>query len=474
MLLDKILLKNNIRWLKDYEIKNLKLINEKVLLETIIGKILILINYFVVRKLVNTTGGEFLPNYNTEGPKYIVLLTWVVFSIIVAISLIQIVLKCRIYNKSNMEEYEKKFYKIKVFDRFIKLVIYVILYMIFYQIIFQLTMKGIDIKTTILVWVIILNLIITIYLYTSLLKNKLIIRNLNLILDKTIKYLKEDNNNKVIELLDNNKDNYVVFNGLEFNILKKSIYEIISMSKDIEDKEAISNINKIDLITNISHDLRTPLTSVLNYVDFLSQEEVDSESKKEYLDILERKTNRISVLLKDLKDSIIANSNTINLEIKEIDIKEVLDQALLEAKERLIEKNLNINIKLYVNSKEVDIKDERKLIITGDYNKILRIYQNLISNIIKYSLSSSDVFIVIEYDENKVNKRSNIIFINNIKEKINIDAEKLVGRFIRGDISRSTEGSGLGLDIAKGLTESQGGEFNIEIKEDRFIVSVIL
>lgn len=474
MILDKKILKNNIRWLKDYEIKNLKLINEKVLLETIIGKILILINYFVVRKLVNTTGGEFLPNYTTEGPKYIVLLTWVVFSIIVAISLIQIVLKCRIYNKSNMEEYEKKFYKIKVFDRFIKLVIYVILYMIFYQIIFQLTMTGIDIKTTILVWIIILNLIITIYLYTSLLKNKLIIRNLNIVLDKTIKYLEEDNNKKVIELLDNNKDNYVLFNGLEFNILKKSIYEIISMSKDIEDKEAISNINKIDLITNISHDLRTPLTSVLNYVDFLSKEDLDSESKKEYLDILERKTNRISVLLKDLKDSIIANSNTINLEIKEIDIKEVLNQALIEAKERLIEKNLNINIKLYINSKEVDIKDKGKLIITGDYNKILRIYQNLISNIIKYSLSPSEVFIVIEYDENKVNKRSNITFINNIKEKIEIDAEKLLGRFIRGDISRSTEGSGLGLDIAKGLTESQGGEFNIEIKEDRFIVSVIL
>lgn len=474
MLVNKILLKNNIRWLKDYEVKNLMLINEKVLIETMIGKILVLINYFVVRKLVNTTGGEFLPNYNTEGPKYIVLLTWIVFSIIVSISLLQIVLKCRIYNKSNMEEYQKKFYKVKVFDRFIKLVISVIFYMIFYQIIFQLTMSGVNIKTTILVWVIILNLIIAIYLYIGLLKNKLIIRNLNLVLDKTIKYLEENNISKVIELLDNYKDNYVVFNGLEFNILKKSIYEIISMSKDIEDREAISNINKIDLITNISHDLRTPLTSVLNYVDFLSKEDLDVESKKEYLDVLERKTNRISVLLKDLKDSIIANSNTINLDIKEIDIKEVLNQALLEAKEILIEKNLNINIRLYINSKEFDIKDKRKLIITGDYNKILRIYQNLISNIIKYSLSPSDVFIVIEYDENKVNKRSNIIFINNIREKINIDAGKLVERFIRGDISRSTEGSGLGLDIAKGLTESQGGEFNIEIKDDKFIVSVIL
>lgn len=474
MLLDKGLLKNNTRWLKDYEAKNLSLINEKVLIETMIGKILILINYFVVRKLVNKTGGEFLPNYNTEGPKYIVLLTWVVFSIIVAISLVQIVLKCRIYNKSNMEEYEKKFYKIKVFDRFIKLVFSVVFYMIFYQIIFQLTMEGIDIKFTILVWIIILNVTLAIYLYISLLKNNLIIRNLNLILDKTIKFLEEGNINKVIEILDNNKNNYAVFNGLEFNILNRSIYELISMSKTIEDKEAISNINKIDLVTNISHDLRTPLTSVLNYVDFLSKEDIDKKHKKEYLDILERKTNRISALLKDLKYSIISSSSSINLEIKEIDIREVLNQALLEVKEKLIEKKLNINIRLYINSKEVAYKEKNKIMISGDYNKILRIYQNLISNIIKYALSPSDIFIVIEYDENKVNKRSNVTFINKVKERINIDAEKLVERFIRGDISRSTEGSGLGLDIAKGLTESQGGEFNIEIKEDSFIVSVML
>lgn len=474
MLLDKVLLKNNISWLKDYEIKNLRLINEKVLLETLIGKILILINYFVVRKLVNTTGKEFLPNYNTEGPKYIVLLTWIVFSIIVAISVIQIVLKCRVYNKSDIEEYEKIFYKIKVFYRFIKIVINVVFYMIFYQIIFQLTMKGIDIKTTILVWIIILNTIVAIYLYISLMKNNLIIKNLNLVLDKTIKCLEDGNFNKVIEILNINKSNYTILNGVEFDIMNRAIFNLISMSKDIEDRESISNINKIDLITNVSHDLRTPLTSVINYVDFLSKEDINAKDRKEYINILERKANRISILLKDLKESIIANSDTVILEIKEIDLMEVLNQALLEVKEKLIEKELNINKKLYINSKESSIEEKREIIVSGDYNKILRIYQNLISNIIKYALKPSDVFIIIEYDESKVNKKSKVIFINNVEEKINIDAERLVERFKRGDVSRSTEGSGLGLDIARGLAEAQGGDLSIEIKDNMFIVNICM
>jgi signal transduction histidine kinase len=474
MLLDKVLLKNNISWLKDYEVKNLRLINEKVLLETMIGKILILINYFVVRKLVNTTGKEFLPNYNTEGPKYIVLLTWIVFSIIVAISVIQIVLKCRVYNKSNIEEYEKRFYKIKVFDRFIKIVINVIFYMIFYQIIFQLTMREIDIKTTILVWIIILNTIVAGYLYISLMKNNLIIKNINLVLDKTIKCLENGNFNKVIEILNINKSNYAILNGVEFNIMNRAIFDFISISKNIEDREAISNINKIDLITNVSHDLRTPLTSVINYVDFLSKEDVNIKDRKEYINILERKTNRISILLKDLKESIIANSETVILEIKEIDLMEVLNQALLEVKEKLIEKELNINKKLYINSKESSIEEKRKIIVSGDYNKILRIYQNLISNIIKYALKPSDVFIIIEYDESKVNKKSKVILINKVEEKINIDAEKLVERFKRGDVSRSTEGSGLGLDIVRGLVEAQCGDLSIEIKDNMFIVNICM
>ncbi|MGG7143488.1 sensor histidine kinase [Clostridium nigeriense] len=474
MLLDKVLLKNNISWLKDYEVKNLRLINEKVLLETIIGKILILINYFVVRKLVNTTGKEFLPNYNTEGPKYIVLLTWIVFSIIVAISVIQIVLKCRVYNKSNIEEYEKRFYKIKVFDRLIKIVINVIFYMIFYQIIFQITMKGIDIKETILVWIIILNTIIAIYLYISLVKNNLIIKNINLVLDKTIKYLEDGNFTKVIEILNVNKSNYAILNGVEFNIMNRAIFDFILISKDIEDREAISNINKMDLITNVSHDLRTPLTSVINYVDFLSKDDIKIKDRKEYISILERKANEISVLLKDLKESIIANSETVILEIKEIDLMEVLNQALLEVKEKLLEKELNINKKIYINSKEFSVEEKKKIIVSGDYNKILRIYQNIISNIIKYALNPSDVFIIIEYDESKVNKKSKVIFINKVEENINIDAESLVERFKRGDVSRSTEGSGLGLDIARGLAEAQGGDLNIEIKDNMFIVNICI
>ena len=124
----------------------LKDINERVFIETFIGNILVFINYFVVRKLVNTTGEEFLPNYNTEGPKYIVLLTWIVFSVIVSISLLQIVLKSKIYKSQGVEGYERSFYRGKLFNKFIKITISIIFYITLYQIIFQLTMKGINIK----------------------------------------------------------------------------------------------------------------------------------------------------------------------------------------------------------------------------------------------------------------------------------------------------------------------------------------
>ncbi|MDV4149454.1 HAMP domain-containing sensor histidine kinase [Clostridium sp. AL.422] len=474
MLLDKMILKEKITWLKDEEIKNLGLINENVFIETIIGKILVLINYFVVKKLVNTTGGEFLPNYTSEGPKYIVLLTWIVFSIIVAISVMQIVLKCRVYNKSDIEEYEKDFYKIKVFDRFVKVVILVVLYMIMYQIIFQLEMKEIDIKNTILVWVVILNTIIAIYLFISLMKNRIIVDKLNLVLNETIKSLENGNFNEVFSLLNKIKFKYALLNGIEFNIMNRAIYDIISLAKEMEDRESFSNLNKVDLITNISHDLRTPLTSVINYVDFLGKDCLSREEKLKYLDVLERKAKRIKVLIDDLKESLMANSSDIVLDIKEVDLREVLNQTLLEVKDKLLEEQFTINLKQFINSKEVDINDERKIVVRGDYNKILRIYQNLISNIIKYSYKPSEVFIIIEYYENKVNKKSRVIFINEVEKDINIDADKLIERFRRGDISRNTEGTGLGLDIAKGLTEAHGGDLTVEIKDNMFIVNVSL
>lgn len=473
MILDKVLYKNyKIRWIKDEEIRKLKDINEKVFMETIIGKILVLMNYFVIRKLVNTTGEEFLPNYNSEGPKYIVLLTWVVFAIIVAISVFQIVLKSRIYKDDDIKTYERNFYRVKLFDKFMKLLIIAIFYITLYQGFFQFTMFGVDIKETILWWIVILNILVFIYLGISVFKNYLIMETLNLTLDKTIESLESGNFDDVYKILNENKNRYALLNGIEFNIMNRAINELISTSQVVENYEAISNIKKVELITNVSHDLRTPLTSIINYVDFLSKGKFTESNKNDYIDILERKAKRIKILINDLKESIMANSNGIILDIKEIDIKEVLNQALIEVNDKINESKLKFTFKIFSEGKEVENTEAFKAFIYADYNKTLRIYQNIISNILKYSLMDSEVFIILEYDNRKINKISNMTFINETKEKIIFNESELIERFKRGDESRNTEGTGLGLDIAKSLTEAQNGEFKIEIRDKKFIVNV--
>lgn len=463
-----------IRWISEEENIKLKDINERVFIETFIGKILVFINYFVVRKLVNTTGEEFLPNYNTEGPKYIVLLTWIVFSVIVSISLLQLVLKSKIYKSQDIEGYERSFYKGKLFNKVIKITISIIFYITLYQIIFQLTMKEINIKSTILWWIIILLILVLCYLGISILKNNLIVENLNSILDETIKSLENGSFDKVYDILNENQENYVLFNGMDLNILNRAIKELISISKCIENNEATSNVEKVELITNVSHDLRTPLTSIINYVDFLSRGKLTENNKKEYIDILERKAKRIKVLIGDLKESIMANSNNIALDIREVDLRDVLDHVLFELEDKIREFNLKFNIKVFLNDKEVKSDKYTKIIVYADYDKTLRIYQNIISNIIKYSVEGSEVFIVFEYYYNKVDKISNTTFINESAEKIELNEKELLERFKRGDTSRTAEGSGLGLDIAKSLTEAQNGKFKIEIRGNKFIVNVLI
>ena len=167
-----------------------------------------------------------------------------------------------------------------------------------------------------------------------------------------------------------------------------------------------------------------------------------------------------------------ANSNGIILDIKEIDIKEVLNQALIEVNDKINESKLKFTFKIFSEGKEVENTEAFKAFIYADYNKTLRIYQNIISNILKYSLMDSEVFIILEYDNRKINKISNMTFINETKEKIIFNESELIERFKRGDESRNTEGTGLGLDIAKSLTEAQNGEFKIEIRDKKFIVNV--
>lgn len=226
------------------------------------------------------------------------------------------------------------------------------------------------------------------------------------------------------------------------------------LRKSIESEMKSENM-KTELITNVSHDLKTPLTSIINYIDLLKGENIESETAKDYINILDKKSQRLKVLIDDLFEASKATSGAMELNITKIDIVQLLKQSLGENDERF--KNSNLSVKL-------DIPDT-KIFINGDGQRLYRVFENLISNIVKYSLSNTRVYIQMYVDdENKV-----VIIMRNISAyELDFCANEITNRFKRGDSSRSTEGSGLGLAIAKSIVELHGGKFNIEVDGDLF------
>ncbi len=216
---------------------------------------------------------------------------------------------------------------------------------------------------------------------------------------------------------------------------------------------------KTELITNVSHDIKTPLTSIINYVDLLKKENIQDEKVKEYIDILDKKSQRLKKLTEDLVEASKVSSGNVKLNLENINIKELFNQTTGEFKDRFEEKNLII---------ETTIPNDN-IKINADSRYLYRIIENLFSNITKYALEGSRVYIDIIEKEKIVD-----ISIKNIsKDKLNISSDELMQRFVRGDKSRYTEGSGLGLSIAKSLTELQGGTFDIIIDGDLFKVHII-
>lgn len=216
---------------------------------------------------------------------------------------------------------------------------------------------------------------------------------------------------------------------------------------------------KTELITNVSHDIKTPLTSIINYVDLLKKENIQGEKVKEYIEILDKKSQRLKKLTEDLVEASKVSSGNVKLNIEQINLKELINQTIGEFKDRFEEKNLVIEANI--------TNDEIK--INADNRYMYRIIENLFSNITKYALDSSRVYIDMKQEKNNIN-----ISIKNIsKEKLNISSDELMQRFVRGDKSRYTEGSGLGLSIAKSLTELQEGTFDIIIDGDLFKVVMI-
>ncbi|MCI8443872.1 MAG: HAMP domain-containing histidine kinase [Clostridia bacterium] len=215
---------------------------------------------------------------------------------------------------------------------------------------------------------------------------------------------------------------------------------------------------KTELITNVSHDIKTPLTSIINYVDLLKKEEIPNEKIKEYIEILNQKSQRLKKLTEDLVEASKVSSGNVKLEIEEIDIKELLNQTIGEFKDKFENKKLKIEMRM----------PESPSKIKADNRYMYRVIENLFSNITKYALDGSRVYIDI-----KENNQLISICIKNIsKDKLNISSDELMQRFVRGDKSRYTEGSGLGLSIAKSLTQLQGGKFDITIDGDLFRVDM--
>ncbi len=252
---------------------------------------------------------------------------------------------------------------------------------------------------------------------------------------------------------------------LDENELKGTLQEMSIYIKDIADgfSNAIEqNVKaerlKAELITNVSHDIKTPLTSIINYVDLLKKENIKDERIRNYIDILDQKSKRLKKLTEDVVEASKASSGNLKLNIEEIDFIELLNQTIGEFKDKFEEKNLKIVVQ----------KPEENVKIKADSRYIYRIVENLFGNITKYAVEDSRVYVDIA--ENSENYD---ITIKNIsKEKLNITSEELMQRFVRGDKSRNTEGSGLGLSIAQSLTSLQGGELTIKIDGDLFKVNI--
>lgn len=211
---------------------------------------------------------------------------------------------------------------------------------------------------------------------------------------------------------------------------------------------------KADLITNVSHDIKTPLTSIINYVDLLKREEIEDDKIRGYIQILDSKSQRLKQLTDDLVEASKISSGNITLHIERINIVELLNQAIGEFSERFETKDLQMVVSF----------EKKVMCIEADSRRMWRVVENLFNNIFKYAMTGTRVYI----DGKTENKRV-VLSIKNISaQPLNIDANELTERFIRGDVSRSTEGSGLGLSIAKNLTEAQNGKFDIYLDGDLF------
>ena len=219
---------------------------------------------------------------------------------------------------------------------------------------------------------------------------------------------------------------------------------------------------KAELITNVSHDIKTPLTSIINYVDLLKQENIQDEKAREYIEILENKSQRLKKLTEDLVEASKVSTGNIAMKLEKINIVELIKQATGEFEDKFKKRELEP----IINSNQNEIN------IMADSKYMYRIIENLYSNISKYALENSRVYVDIKVHKTEPVPNVQIEIKNISKDRLNISADELMQRFVRGDKSRTSEGSGLGISIAQNLTELQQGIFELKLDGDLFKVKL--
>lgn len=224
-------------------------------------------------------------------------------------------------------------------------------------------------------------------------------------------------------------------------------------------EEAKSQNMKTELITNVSHDLKTPLTAIITYIDLLKQDNISEEDRKSYIQTLDQKSQRLKALIEDLFEISKANSGNVKMNFMDVDVVNLMKQVRLELEDKIADSELSFRWNL----------PEEKIILKLDGQRTYRIFDNLLNNILKYAMPHSRVYVDVIDGENNVQ----IIFRNISASELDYNVEHLTERFVRGDVSRNSEGSGLGLAIVKSFVELQNGTFKIEVDGDLFKAIII-
>lgn len=290
--------------------------------------------------------------------------------------------------------------------------------------------------------------VIIVWIYTMVLLNELNFRTQIYEITKQVEMMRKGNMNVSIKCTNSELEEL----GENINHLKQGMEKAINESIKAERL-------KTDLITNVSHDLKTPLTSIINYTDLLKKEKIENENAKKYIDILEKKSKKLKILTEDLIEVSKISSGNEKATLEKIDFKELVLQANGEFAEKFEEKNLEVISNLPKEAVIVDL----------DGKKMWRVLENLYQNVYKYSLENTRVYVDLIVNDHIVFTIKNIS-----KEKLNISPDELMERFIRGDSSRHTGGNGLGLSIAKDLSKLNGGTLSIQIDGDLFVAKIKL